>query len=105
MGLQGSLRDTKVHAEHTPSNYTPSSVVGEPTSKVSAHLKGIDSALASAGGGTGTGTAFPGSPDDGELFWHETHEKMFVYSSTAAAWIDVSGGGNAADALVQSMVY
>lgn len=42
-----------VPANFTPSNYTPSQVGTEGTDKVSAHLKGIDDFLATAGGSTG----------------------------------------------------
>jgi len=39
-------------ANFTPSNYTPAQVASEGTDKTSAHLKGIDTALASAGSGS-----------------------------------------------------
>lgn len=47
----------KVNAQHlpanfTPSNYTPAQVGSEGTDKVSAHLKGLDTALTSAGAQT-----------------------------------------------------
>ncbi len=38
-----------IPANYTPSNYTPSQVGSEGTTKVSSHLKGIDSKLPSAG--------------------------------------------------------
>lgn len=44
------------------------------------------------GGSISTGTSFPPSPDDGDLFWREDHEILYLWSDTAAAWIDVSTG-------------
>lgn len=41
-----------IPATYTPTNYTPSNVASEGTDKISAHLKGIDTALATAGGGS-----------------------------------------------------
>jgi hypothetical protein len=40
-------------ANYTPTNYSPSQVASEGTDKVSAHLKGINDALATAGGSAG----------------------------------------------------
>lgn len=41
----GDVSSRDVPANFTPSNYTPSQVAAEGTDKVSAHLKGIDTAL------------------------------------------------------------
>lgn len=52
MGLQGRLDGRKITAGFpSPTNYTPTAVGNENVNKVSAHLKGIDAALASTGGG------------------------------------------------------
>lgn len=51
-GLSGRDLDSG----HTAVNYTPASEAGEATTNISAHLKGIDTALATAGGGETTGT-------------------------------------------------
>jgi len=52
MGLQGRLDGRKITAGFpSPSNYTPTAVGNENVNKTSAHLKGIDNALAAAGGG------------------------------------------------------
>lgn len=52
MGLQGRLDGRKITAGFdSPSNYTPSPAGNENVNKVSAHLKGIDDALGSSGGG------------------------------------------------------
>jgi hypothetical protein len=53
----------KVNSQHlpanfTPTNYTPAQVGSEGTDKVSAHLKGIDTKLATSGGGTVTPALF-----------------------------------------------
>lgn len=45
------------------------------------------------GGGVSTGTSFPSSPNDGDLFWHETQEILYLWSDTASAWIDLTSGG------------
>lgn len=50
-----SLSGRDLPAGHTAVNYTPSSEAGESTANISAHIKGIDTALASAGGGEATG--------------------------------------------------
>ena len=41
-----------IPANFTATNYTPAQVGSEGTDKISSHLKGIDTKLASAGGGT-----------------------------------------------------
>lgn len=33
-----------------------------------------------------SGTSFPGSPTDGQRFYHETHDEWFSYSSAASGW-------------------
>lgn len=45
-----------IPANFTPTNYTPAQVGTEGNTQVSAHLKGIDAALATAGGGETTGS-------------------------------------------------
>lgn len=50
-----SARD--LQAGHTAINYTPTNTAGESNSAISAHLKGIDEALASSGGGGISGSA------------------------------------------------
>jgi hypothetical protein len=50
-----SLSGRDLPAGHTAVNYTPSSEAGEATANISAHIKGIDTALATAGGGESTG--------------------------------------------------
>lgn len=45
-----------IPANYTPTNYTPAQVAAEGNTQVSAHLKGIDTVLASAGGGETTGS-------------------------------------------------
>lgn len=50
-----SLSGRDLPAGHTAVNYTPSSEAGESTANISAHIKGIDTALATAGGGESTG--------------------------------------------------
>jgi len=50
-GTTGNKVNTHhIPANFTPSNYTPTQIVSEGTDKASAHLKGIDLALSSAGG-------------------------------------------------------
>ena len=51
-----SLSGRDLPAGHTAVNYTPSSEAGESTANISAHIKGIDTALATAGGGESTGS-------------------------------------------------
>lgn len=54
MGLIGRLTGRKIRAGYaTPANYTPTPAGAESTTKISAHLKGIDQALAGSGGGGG----------------------------------------------------
>lgn len=54
MSLQGRLDGRKITAGFpSPSNYTPTAVGNENVNKLSAHLKGIDSALTGGGGGGG----------------------------------------------------
>lgn len=45
------LNAREIPAHFTPSNYTPTQIAAEGTDKISAHLKGLDAALSSAGGG------------------------------------------------------
>lgn len=51
------LNSRDIPANFTPSNYTPSQVASEGTDKVSAHLKGIDNAIAVASGAELIGTS------------------------------------------------
>lgn len=51
-----SLSGRDLPAGHTAVNYTPSPEAGESTANISAHIKGIDTALATAGGGESTGS-------------------------------------------------
>ena len=46
----GQVSSRDLPANFTPSNYTPAQVASEGTDKVSAHLKGLDTALGSGGG-------------------------------------------------------
>lgn len=108
---------------HTAINYTPANTAGESNSAISSHLKGIDTALASAGGGDTTGTAtiaqnqtntnITGLLFDGSLYRSiivrasidrktastekaETVEMKCTYNTTTAVWtISVEGDGNA----------
>jgi hypothetical protein len=50
-----SVSGRDIPSGHTAVNYTPSPEAGESTANISAHIKGIDTALASAGGGEATG--------------------------------------------------
>lgn len=45
-----SVSGRDIPSGHTAVNYTPSSEAGEDTANISAHIKGIDTALASVGG-------------------------------------------------------
>ena len=76
MGLDGYKRATEIDAAYpNPVNYTPASVGGEPTSHLSAHVKGMDAALGgSAAGGSGfVNLALPiGSAGQGTWAWYET---------------------------------
>lgn len=47
------LNSRDVPANYSPTNYTPSQVASEGTDKISAHLKGIDTAIGSLGGSAG----------------------------------------------------
>ena len=51
---------------------------------------------AAAGGGVTVGAAFPGGPDDGDLFYHTGDEAMYLWSDDAAAWLQVGGAGSSA---------
>ena len=52
MGLQGRLDGRKINSGfESPVNFTPTPVGNENDAKISAHLNGIDAALAGAGGG------------------------------------------------------
>jgi hypothetical protein len=57
---------TRVPTAFTPGNYTPVAVQSEGTNKVSAHLKGIDNALAGAGG-SGETVKLTGQTIDGAV--------------------------------------
>jgi len=61
----------------TPSNYTPSQIGAEGTDKVSAHLKGIDSALASSGGYT-TSIKVAITADDSVNYAASNGEELFT---------------------------
>lgn len=53
-GITGNkVNSQDLPANYTPTNYTPEEVGSEGTDKVSAHLKGINSALASGSGSAG----------------------------------------------------
>lgn len=110
-------------AGHTAINYTPANTAGESNSAISSHLKGIDTALASAGGGDTTGTAtiaqnqtnsnITGLSFDGSLYRSiivrasisrktatvekdETVEMKCTYNTLSNTWtIAVEGEGNA----------
>ena len=45
------VNSQNIPANFTPTNYTPAQVGTEGTDKISSHLKGIDTALSSSGGG------------------------------------------------------
>ena len=47
-----------------------------------------------AGGAVGVDSSFPGSPYDGQLFFYTVDEALYMYDSTATAWIQVGGGGD-----------
>lgn len=65
MSLQGRLDGRKITAGFaSPTNYTPTAVGNENVKKVSAHLKGIDNALASVGGGAFSIGVTQFQPDD-----------------------------------------
>lgn len=44
-------------------------------------------------GSIATGSSFPGSPIDGELFYHTTDEALYIYREGVTAWIQIGGGG------------
>jgi len=71
-GNIGRLSARRFNAAFNPSNYTPSSVGDESTNKISAHLKGIDNALASATVG--------GS--DGQVQYNNGGALRLIYSSS-----------------------
>lgn len=65
MSLQGRLNGRKITAGFdSPSSYTPTPAGNENPNKISAHLAGIDTALASAGGASFTIEVTQFQPDD-----------------------------------------
>jgi hypothetical protein len=53
-------------------------------------------AVAGESQGYFTGTSFPGSPLGSHIFYHQTFNRVYVYRSDIAAWIEVWSRGDAA---------
>ena len=85
-----ALDGDKLEVSWSPSNYTRDSSISEAdsTDDLSAHLKGVDTALAARPLLTAlSGTSFPGSPSNGDMFFHKTHREYFSYHSGNSVWV------------------
>ena len=70
---------TRIPTEFSPANYTPEEVQGEGLNKLSAHLKGIDEALANAG----SVSAYKHTQSSSSATWTITHNLDTEFVSVA----------------------
>jgi hypothetical protein len=79
-----------IPANYTPTNYTPDDIASEGNDKISAHLKGIDTAL-SGGGGLPAGdinpTSFSGANNQSSAA--NVTGLVFASSDQFKAWINI----------------
>ena len=89
-GGTDALDGDKLEISWSPSNYTRDSSISEAdsTDDLSAHLKGVDTGLGLRPLATAlSGTSFPGSPSNGDVFFHKTHREQFSYHSGNSVWV------------------
>lgn len=80
------INGDKLEISWSPSNYTPDTTPAEAdsTDDLTAHLAALDDIVGKV---MTVGSSFPGSPSDGDVFYHTTHGGVFEYSGTTSTWL------------------
>jgi hypothetical protein len=88
-GVAAHLADAMDAHDASAVSFDPSGLSNTAATELQTAMEDYDAAIDAAGGGGGvaSGTSFPGSPADGDLYYRTDRDLLYRYRSTGTRWV------------------